>query len=394
MDYLSENDKKVIEHIKNESEEYILNINENEYLDYILNKFRIYSPVFNFDDISAESIDKIPSENFSRSRIQRSRENETFFVYYIPFEGDGNLLKYRPNPCIMNTFEVNIKNDHLCFEIEYFNGNAEEINRTADSYISLIKKQHTSFLNQAENYNKELFRKIKVYFDSRKEKILKKKDTISSLNVPIRKKENLSETFTIPAPNLRKKISVKPDMTEKGYNPEPAIDNSTYFEILQLLNDAGKVFEKYPSTYVDKYEEELRDHLLFHLQPQFEGSVTGETFNKTGKTDILIKYHGENIFIAECKFWAGEKGYLDTISQLINYLTWRDSKSAILIFVRNKNISSVIEKVKKTTPEHSNFLGHIGDENESWFNYKFHINDDPNRQIKLAVLLFHIPDKD
>jgi hypothetical protein len=35
------------------------------------------------------------------------------------------------------------------------------------------------------------------------------------------------------------------------------------------------------------------------LNRHFEGAATGETFNHRGKTDILIRVDGKNIFIAE-----------------------------------------------------------------------------------------------
>jgi len=91
-----------------------------------------------------------------------------------------------------------------------------------------------------------------------------------------------------------------------------------------------------PSTYSNKGEEDLRDHILLVLEPRFQGSATGETFNKTGKTDILLRFEGKNVFIAECKFWNGIKLFFETISQLLAYLTWRDSKAAVIIFVKTK----------------------------------------------------------
>ncbi|MGB0945123.1 MAG: glycosyltransferase, partial [Marinomonas sp.] len=38
-------------------------------------------------------------------------------------------------------------------------------------------------------------------------------------------------------------------------------------------------------------------------------------------------------FIAECKFWKGVDSLLKTISQLLGYLTWRDSKVAVIMSV-------------------------------------------------------------
>ena len=73
---------------------------------------------------------------------------------------------------------------------------------------------------------------------------------------------------------------------------------------------------------------------------------------------------------------------------------WRDSKSAVIVFVRNKNLSSVIQTAEEVTVNHSNYLGFIDKKHDTRFNYRFHINGDQNREVKLAVLFFHIPEQD
>jgi hypothetical protein len=77
----------------------------------------------------------------------------------------------------------------------------------------------------------------------------------------------------------------------------------------------------------------------------FSGSATGETFNFQGKTDILIQVEGKKIFIAECKFWKGEKSFLATLDQLLSYLSWRDTKAAVIMFNRNADFSAVLAKI-------------------------------------------------
>jgi hypothetical protein len=38
------------------------------------------------------------------------------------------------------------------------------------------------------------------------------------------------------------------------------------------------------------------------LNSHYEGAATGETFNGTGKTDILVRHGLDNAFIGQCKF--------------------------------------------------------------------------------------------
>jgi hypothetical protein len=88
------------------------------------------------------------------------------------------------------------------------------------------------------------------------------------------------------------------------------------------------------------------------LNGQYEGKATGETFNGEGKTDVLIRHEGGNIFIAECKFWRGEKAFLETIDQVLSYLSWRDTKAALSISNKNRDFSSVLAKIKQVAPTH------------------------------------------
>jgi len=61
-------------------------------------------------------------------------------------------------------------------------------------------------------------------------------------------------------------------------------------------------------------------------------------------------------FIAECKFWKGEKGVNDTIEQLMKYITWRDTKTAILIFNRTVDITTLYKKLPKIIENHPDFI--------------------------------------
>lgn len=227
---------------------------------------------------------------------------------------------------------------------------------------------------------------------TRKKDLMAKSDFISKLGVPVKKRADLPETFSIPPPRIPKKIVPRPPVTTTDPNPDPTLDLTTYNEILKVIHDLGKAIKRMPSTYKGKSEEQLRDHFLMYLEPRFQGSATGETFNKTGKTDILLRHENSNVFIAECKYWGGEKLYLETIDQILKYLTWRDSKASIIIFVKSADFSSIIKKVKEATPTHPNYISFDGEKEETHLSYKVSLTGDPARKIFLTVLLFHFPE--
>jgi hypothetical protein len=112
---------------------------------------------------------------------------------------------------------------------------------------------------------------------------------------------------------------------------------------------------------------------LVPLNSHYEGQAHGETFNYSGKTDILIRSGDRNIFIAECKFWDGPAVLTATIDQLLGYLSWRDSKAAIILFNRNKNLSRVLETIPSVMEAHPNFQKKEEMRGPTRFKYAFHL---------------------
>lgn len=164
-----------------------------------------------------------------------------------------------------------------------------------------------------------------------------------------------------------------------------------YSKILECVHSIGQMFERLPSTYAGKDEESLRDHILVTLQGLVSGSATGESFNKRGKTDILVRNGGTNEFVGECKFWRGKAVYLDTISQLLRYLSWRDTNTAVIIFVPNNDFSSVLEKVAEYTAEHPQYIRATGIRDKTWQNFEFRMVEDASNIVNVAVMLYHVP---
>lgn len=384
--------KKLFAEIDRDTDDYINDIDEKIYIEFLMNKYSLKVPFLDFENPSFTTGKKlVPYEKFpSGFRVWRGESYEMpVLIYYLNCLGDVNLLKYHADYHFINTTEVFIEDNSLCFEIVDFYKDAEKLKVALHSEIESIKKVIEPLIKEIERFNHQLPKRISEQISKRKDRITDIRDT---LGIPIRKKENLPETLTIPV--TKKIVLLKPQTANDDKSLDCALDDSIYQDILQALHDYGSEFERSSSLYIDKDEETLRDHFLFVLSPRYDWTAVGEAFNKDGKTDILIRYKNKTAFIAECKFWHGRKGYLETIDQLFDrYLLWRNSKAAIIIFVKNRDFSSVINEAREITPEHKNFVRFENEKDETWINYIFHINDNPSREVKLAVLLFHIPNK-
>ncbi|WKL47954.1 hypothetical protein Q1W71_23775 [Flavobacterium pectinovorum] len=188
--------------------------------------------------------------------------------------------------------------------------------------------------------------------------------------------------------------SLATSLIQKKKLPNSDFPDSIYKDVLKTLSDYGKDLEKKPKIFIGQDEEGLRDHFLTNLTGRYEKTTaTGETFNKKGKTDILVKDDkGNNIFIAECKWWKGAGIFHSTINQLFdNYITWRDTKVAIIFFVENKDFTSVLEQINQEAAKHAYFVEYISTTDNSNFSFIFRQKDDLKNKVQVEIMFFHFP---
>ena len=174
--------------------------------------------------------------------------------------------------------------------------------------------------------------------------------------------------------------------------PDPSMATAMYNDIIMTINRSMKSFEQKKSLYTNMGEEDIRDYPIGFLEGRYVSTTaTREALNKSGKTVILIKHDDQtNLFVAECKFWSGQRGFIATIDQLFNlYLTWRDSKAAVIIFVDNVNFTPVLATIKSAITSHPCFIRHVKDSDQSSFSYIFHFPNDPRKEIHLEVMVYH-----
>ncbi|GLH62408.1 hypothetical protein [Parageobacillus sp. G301] len=395
FDYFKKIEEKLKNEIYGEPEKYILEVNEEEYIDHLYQKYCISNVIIDFDNAEAKPYEKevMLTDGFDPHRKYPAKRMA--YTFYIPYNCEDELLEIRPSTYLLWSMKVKLYNNYITFELVDLNDKIDNINKEYERIKQNLTTMSENLNKDINQFNSSLLTKIRNLFQKRKSELKHRYEQMQKLVVPIRKSENTPEVFSVTPPKIRKKIVPKPVVeNEKFSKPEPTLDDKTYKEILQAIYQIGMQFERTPSVYKDKEEEHLRDHFLLILEPNFEGAATGETFNNTGKTDILLRYEGSNIFVAECKFWKGKKQFLKTIDQLLGYLTWRDSKAAVIMFVREKGFTEIVKKANEAVKEHSNFVRFVKQETETWSNYIFHLNGDKDREIKVAVMLFHIPDVD
>lgn len=380
--------------IESQKSDYILNVNERDYIDYLYKKYEINSLVLH------ENLMSIVNQKEKSFKISNgyNRYEETYtvkgisIVIGIPYEGNKDLFYLRPSTFTLTEVEAEINNNDLLLTYEGINLTEQKIKDSLKRDISLIKQHIERVDLDIKPFNDNLKNYIQGLFTNRKNKLLKDLKLVSSLGIPLRKNAKYVQTYVIPTNKKVVKIE-KPLVNEKTFAPEPSIDMSTYEDILSTLNNMSVVMERCPEAFSKMDEESLRQHFLVQLNGIYEGKATGETFNANGKTDILLRENGKNVFIGECKFWKGDKVFIDTINQILSYMCWRDTKGAILIFNRNKNLSNILNKIPELVQTHPNFKKAVNIQQETQFRYIFTQPNDNNREIILTIMVFDIPTK-
>lgn len=382
--------------INNYEDNYILNVDENNITEYLFTRYEIEPINLFFDNWSSQDYkDKkiIPTPFDVISNSSTYEYIATMVKIIIPYEGDSKLFQTYPSSQTSSKYEIQINNTEISFFVEwkennenYSNDKINEIKDYLKYYIDNIKKEVDSYNNNLKSY-------IKNIFNNKKEKTKTIKTSLKNLIVPLRKIEDKdNNTFSVSPIKKKEKISIKLPEIKNNFNLDPIISEDLYLQILSVIYEFGKRMEEYPNIYCNKNEETIRDYILLILSLNFKVSVMAEAFNRNGKTDILLKYNNENIFIAECKIWHGKKQFFSAINQLQSYLTWRDTKSALIIFVKDKNISSIIEKINSTIIEHPQFIKKYKLLNDYDIIYEFSFEQDNQKKFQLAILLYHLVD--
>lgn len=306
---------------------------------------------------------------------------------HVPFDGDPALFKLRPSQFTLNPPRVEVRGEVLVAAYESrspLDGGAarSSIAQQIDEVQKWLEWQRASI----NPFNEALRSEIEAAIERRRQKVLSDRQVEAFLEVPIQKRPDAAPTVATGPRRLRPRPKTAA-ATNSPFVPEPALDDKTFGEILEVIRNTTTMMERVPETARDMGEESLRDHLLIGLNSQF-GPATGESFSGRGKTDIYIPVDGRSgtVFIAECKIWGGQAGIQKAVDQLLGYLTWRDTKAALILFQRDGSPEAVGEKLVAAIRNHSAYKR---DRKDDGTVFTLAAATDAAREIHIAIV--HVP---
>lgn len=375
----------------------LLNTSDEDLLDYFCSNNSFAELILDSDNMELTTEESTKRRRVDSFFSKTGREElidipAMTLQVHIPFLGLPELLRYRPSSYSYGTSSppLSASNNEIIIELKFAKDEADGLKTEIDRQLSFLKRNIHALNSDIDRYNTSLRKSIHKMIMERKNWVLKSRNVVEQLDIPIRKRHD--EPVSYPIPVKRKQVAIQtPRPSSTKSKPEPFIKDVGYEQILDILRDMVTAMERSPRTFSKLKEEEIRDLILVWLNAIFEGQAGGELFNFEGKTDILIRVENKNVFIAECKNWKGPKSLADALDQLLGYATWRDTKIALLIFNRRKNLTDVLNKIPDVIREHVSFKKEISRNHETEFGYIVSHRDDPNRELKLTVMVFEVP---
>jgi hypothetical protein len=305
---------------------------------------------------------------------------------HVPYEGERVFFSLRPSTFTYNPPRADVTDTEMILTFEDRQLDGERVRGQIDHELGEIERWLAWSRQMAEQHNASLLDLALASIQQRKEKLLQDRQTVAGLGIPVRRRGD-PPNVAVPVARRKPTVTSPPAATSAGYEPEPTLSDSDYEEATRVIANSCRQLERSPSTTLHLNEEERRDLLLVALNAQFEGQAGGEVFNGGGKTDILLRVDNRNVFIAECKIWRGPKAFSEAIDQLLGYLVWRDTKSAIVLFIETKSPTDAIGKAAATLAEHPRCVRALGGvTTEERQDFVLLAEEDPAREIRVALL--------
>jgi hypothetical protein len=357
--------ERVPEEIEQAPENHLLSVDEDAWVAALVERRRLGLPELGepwMDPPEEVRIDlsRTPSGVFGRAPFSSSSAPTIpgfRVVVHIPFTGDGALFLMQPNSYTSTRPRAHVGQHELISVIEYADDTPVDVRVHTESLVREVEQYLGPVRDQVRAYNEGIETLAREAIRSRRERVRRNYEYLQATGIPMRRAEDASKTYISdvivrrPAPLLPSTPDSEPMALE------PVLGDHAFEEILRIVRSSGTSMERSPATYWEMVEEDLRQVVLMALNAgPFRGQTTAEAFNVSGRVDILIRDGDRNIFIAECKIWSGSKEFAEAIDHLFTYAAWRDTKLALIVFVRERDLTSIMEKARDTLEAHPQFV--------------------------------------
>jgi hypothetical protein len=386
-DYYYDAHAAVRNRIHGQDDSYILGVEMEDFANFL------------YEELALPSLEKDPSRDVQASKMRRMEELRDLMGRPVLGEVTVVRVEYPLVPHPMNKQTLDLMPSMHEFnpvQIEYDERQAVIVFETtmeAEDLGGRLAKveQWLSWRNKdIEEGNAQLRLQIPVAIKERKQQVAEQKDQLDSIlkKVNVKLKARSGSENKVVDLTVRREIRVMRQPPAARRPEEWVLEIGQVLTVIDVIDRTGREFETAPLSYSKLEEEDLRNIILSHLNTVFEGGATGETFSKTGKTDIYLVIPKGGILVAECKYWDGPKAYGEAIDQLFRYLTWRHTYAIVVTFSRNKDFSNVLVQAGRAIQGHGTYQAGFQKVADTHFESTHGHPDDPARTVDIHHLLY------
>jgi hypothetical protein len=371
----------------------LLNAAEADVIEQLLDEAILECPTLLRDKAEMLPMTEVVQRGVSQFTGRPVERRVMQFTLIVPFTGWSAVFNLQADQFTMNPPQVAaVKDSELHLTLEGVT-DAPQVWAGFNQTLDEIEKHLAWSRTQIDGHNQATRGSAPGLVAARRKTLLDARNMQAEIGFPIRRRPD-ADTYSVPIQRRKIRPVRPPAAAAAPFRPEPAMATGDYEAALTVLGHARNALERSPSTVARLGEEQIRDVLLINLNTVFEGDAAGEVFNGDGKTDILIRVSDRHIFIGECKVWTGTDSMTEALEQILEkYLVWRDTKAAILLFIRNVDVTAVIDQAVALIEAHPQYRRTVSSTSGERYDFIMHAADDEQREINLAFLPFALRTK-
>jgi hypothetical protein len=218
-------------------------------------------------------------------------------VVHIPFTGEADVFKFRPSSFNWSAPQAEVRGQEVRYTIEYPHDTPADVLSEANALVGKIQQYLTWARGDIESFNGTLGQRARTAIQTRRSRLLENKARLEATGIPIRRKSG--ERRPIADVIVRRPAPRLPARTDVPMPLEPVMQDEVFNHILGVIRAVAQTMEQSPDTYAPLGEEDRRQVFLTALNSHYHGQASAEAFNVAGKTDILVRWEGQSLFIAE-----------------------------------------------------------------------------------------------
>jgi len=246
VDSFSVNDQwkeQIRKKIESETKEYILGVDEEEYISFLIEDFKVV-PLIIYEESEQIEQPKVIKEQMAGRLGDYVYEQDVYiFIVKYTYSGSKVLFKIRPSSWVMTSYDILVSehNNSVSFSFKLYEQNAEKFKTEKSSAFKAAFTNINNVNSFANEWNNSVEGLVRSEFKRVKEKFLRENDFFAAINISTNK--NTESIFSVPV--IKKADIPQPKVDKnKEFASIPTMSHKMYTDILKVVYVAGKSMEK------------------------------------------------------------------------------------------------------------------------------------------------------